>query len=119
MTTEAKTVNVPKKHISRLIQNVLDEWKRTDSLDRPAGLAIKYLIDNPAGLADNPDEPVALPATIVFDLYMGSAAYDTYDLDDTAAETYEHPAVVAEIEVFQILFDHAPKLLDRPEAGAR
>lgn len=110
MITET-TVTVAKKHISRLIETIIRGISRRDHLEPQVRAAAASVLTTSA-LPPNPDDPVTLPADLVWWLHHGSYALGVYRLDETADATYEHPAVVAEVEVQKALLEQAPDVCD-------
>lgn len=109
MNVPVETVTVPKRHISRLLTTLIEDVKRGGgALEGEVRDAVQATLIDREGIPANPDDPWTLPADTAWWLVNTSYALGAYDLDECAKATYEHPAVIAEMEVQQALDEQAP-----------
>lgn len=107
-----QTITIARRHLTQIITTLITEAGRGNPLDPRTAGAIRNLIAEGAPAGDD-DTPITLPAERAYWLLHGSDALSTYGLDETAEDTYEHPAVNAELHTQYALMDQAAELYER------
>ena len=103
-----ESVMVSARNVRLLLATVCHARRKTDERLRPevAG-AIHDIWTSTKGMPAG-DTAWLLDAESLWWLHHAADALMTYDLDETAEESYEHPAVKAEIETMELLTEQAP-----------
>lgn len=98
-----KTISVARRHLTELVRTIGREQELGWRIGNNVGVALAaYMtLDIPA----DPDMHVTVPINVACWLYLGSKATDAYGLDPDAEETFNHPAVLAEMAMFHVIAD--------------
>jgi hypothetical protein len=106
-TITRETVTVPREHIGQLLANHINHYQQRGRLDPEVIPAFRYVVSTVLAQPQDGDT-FTLDAEAAWLLQHYSYALLDYRLDECAAESYEHPAVNAELEVMFAVMDQAP-----------
>src|SRR5215207_582291 len=137
MTEARPTVTVPRGHVAHLLATIVNQYQQrgghhySDPETLPAISAVydafarsprfdpftsDTIVIATGPSAPDPSDTITLDAEQLWWVHDASHALDTNGLDETDADSYQHPDVQAELEVQWALMEQAPEVFERLSA---